>query len=111
MRVERPRIETIEDFRDFMKKESTTTTLYTRYDKRVSTFLTDNGISAEIITTRELVESFRYDGRTVIGDDILGKIFLEDRVRKSTIRNLDLLLSIREGDYVVHREHGLGQYR
>lgn len=46
----------------------------------------------------------------LISDDILGEIFVQNRVRKSTIKNLDLLLKIQIGDLIVHREHGIGRY-
>lgn len=35
---------------------------------------------------------------------------MQNRVRKSTIKNLDLLLKIQIGDLIVHREHGIGRY-
>ena len=48
--------------------------------------------------------------RLIITDDILGEIFVRRRTRKSIAKNLDLLLSLNPGDYVVHREHGIARF-
>lgn len=38
-------------------------------------------------------------------------MFIRNRTKKSIAKNLDLLLEIRPGDYVVHRDHGVGIFR
>ena len=43
--------------------------------------------------------------KIVICDDILSKIFTRKRVKKNLSADLDLLLKIKPGDYVVHIEH------
>jgi transcription-repair coupling factor (superfamily II helicase) len=106
-------IESLEDLKIFLDAEKDIT-IYTRYAKRVTEFLHDNQFEhITVRETREMVESFSLHGKsetTIIGDDIISKIFLENRVRKASIRNLDLLLHIREWDLIVHREHGIGKY-
>ena len=92
-------IESLEELKPFLEREKNIT-IYTRYAKRVAEFLHDNQLEhITVRETREMVESFSLQGKsetTIIGDDIISKIFLENRVRKSSIRNLDLLLHIRE---------------
>lgn len=46
----------------------------------------------------------------IITDDILGEIFVRTRSKKSLAKNLDLLLHLNPGDYVVHREHGIARF-
>ena len=46
----------------------------------------------------------------IITDDIIGNIFVKTRSRKSLAKNLDLLISLKPGDYVVHREHGIARF-
>ena len=46
-----------------------------------------------------------------ITDDILSRIFIRNRTKKSISKNLDLLLEIRPNDYIVHRDHGVGIFR
>ena len=46
----------------------------------------------------------------ILTDDILETIFVRKRTKKSLAKNLDLLLHISPGDYVVHREHGIARF-
>lgn len=46
----------------------------------------------------------------ILTDDILGNIFVRTRTKKSLAKNLDLLLHVNPGDYVVHREHGIARF-
>jgi len=47
----------------------------------------------------------------VITDDIIGNIFVKKRYKRTLAKNLDLLLQIKSGDYVVHVDHGVGIFR
>ncbi len=47
----------------------------------------------------------------IVADDILGRLFTEKRTKRQTMRALDLLVSLRPGDYVVHIDHGVGIFR
>ncbi|MBX9809182.1 DEAD/DEAH box helicase, partial [Candidatus Gracilibacteria bacterium] len=46
----------------------------------------------------------------IIADDTIGQIFVRSRGKKSIAKHLDLLLSLKPGDLIVHREHGIGIY-
>jgi transcription-repair coupling factor (superfamily II helicase) len=51
------------------------------------------------------------DGKhIIIADDILGQIFVKKRTKKSIAKHLDLLLTLKPGDYIVHREHGIALF-
>ena len=62
------------------------------------------------IQNQELRE-YNWKRKTIIlTDDILGNIFVRTRSKKSLAKNLDLLLSLKPWDYVVHREHGIARF-
>ncbi len=100
----------------------------TRYEKKLREFLMTNTVDhIQTLEYKHLKDSFSLRGHTehlgkkwqtyvtddhfsLLADDIFGNIFVQNRVRKTSIRNLDLLLKIQPGDAVVHREHGIGRY-
>lgn len=43
-----------------------------------------------------------------LSDDVLSPLFVKERTGKSVADRMDLLLKIAPGDYVVHRDHGVG---
>ena len=100
----------------------------TRYEKKLREFLDMNQLSdIKSIDYGHIQESFSlkwhshllgekwkkyasWDDFSILSDDVFSELFVQNRVRKSTMKNLDLLLKIQEGDLVVHREHGIGKY-
>jgi len=94
------------------EKTHTKSLCITRYEKKLQEFIDMNAdISPEIHACKHLRESFILeDGCDLLGekwshtieknqfslfsDDIFSQIFVQNRVRKSTIKNLDLLLHI-----------------
>lgn len=56
--------------------------------------------------------TWKADGKThiILADDILGEIFVKKRTKKSIAKHLDLLLTLKRGDYIVHREHGIALF-
>ncbi|MBP6981863.1 hypothetical protein KBB25_03760, partial [Candidatus Gracilibacteria bacterium] len=100
------------------EKKSETITIATKYTKSVSEFLEYNKLEGiKIIEIQKMgLQSFectqKIEGVPVvfITDDIIGEIFVRTRTKKSIAKNLDLLLSLNPGDYVVHREHGIARF-
>ena len=43
----------------------------------------------------------------VIADDNLNRVFVKKRVKRSFSKDLDLLVNIKEGDYITHIDHGV----
>ncbi len=124
-----PKIETLPIFLEYLEEnQKSWLTCVTRYERKLREFLDINGCPNILsFEYRHIRESFMmknaeiYLGErwknhaqngkfSLISDDILGEIFVQNRVRKSTIKNLDLLLKIQISDLVVHREHGIGRY-
>jgi transcription-repair coupling factor (superfamily II helicase) len=56
------------------------------------------------------LESAQSKDTAYIADDVLGQLFVEKRSRKQSLRSLDLLMTLKPGDYVVHQEHGIGKF-
>ena len=54
------------------------------------------------------LKSFKIGLNYVFTDDIISKIFVKRRVKRSFSENMDLLLQIKPGDYVVHIDHWVG---
>jgi transcription-repair coupling factor (superfamily II helicase) len=126
-----PKLETLPEFLEYIeseKSEKKQSLCISRYEKKLREFLDINHAThIKSLEYKHLHESFQLkessallgqkwkpyihnNAFSLIADDILGKIFIQNRVRKNTIKNLDLLLRIKEGDLVVHREHGIGRY-
>lgn len=69
---------------------------------------------SEIIELKSPIESRGYniDGKkyTVLGDDVISRLFVKRRRAHTLSQDLDLLLHLSEGDYVVHSDHGVGRF-
>lgn len=100
------------------EKKSETIMIATKYTKSVSEFLEYNKLEGiEVIEIQKMwLQSFECTQKiewapvVFITDDIIGEIFVRTRTKKSIAKNLDLLLSLNPGDYVVHREHGIARF-
>jgi hypothetical protein len=51
------------------------------------------------------LKSFKTDKIYVICDDIISKIFIRRRLKRTFSENLDLLMQIKPGDFLVHIDH------
>ncbi len=66
------------------------------------------GMESFYINTLSVVsQKIIFSEAFVITDDIIGNIFVRNRNKKSIAKHLDLLLSLKPWDLVVHREHGI----
>ena len=90
---------------------------WTRFEKSVQDFLEENsvsGIGVETVSrfggTSHIWKDASGKEHIYITDDIVGEIFVRNRTQKSLAKNLDLLLSLKPGDFVVHREHGIARF-
>lgn len=102
------------------EKNNTKIEFYTRLVPSVKNFLENNSLEhIKIHETkyRNLASfcikeknPFQIEKKLVIADDILAKIFVKDRKSGSIAKNLDLLISLQSGDYIVHRDHGIGLF-
>ncbi|MCT4617493.1 MAG: DEAD/DEAH box helicase [Candidatus Gracilibacteria bacterium] len=105
-------IKNIEDFRELLNSTNKVN-IYTKNIKNIENFLDYNKISGINLVESNLnfLKSFRWENNYFIADDNLNRIFVKKRVKKSVSDAMDLLLTIREEDYVVHIDHGIGIYK
>lgn len=74
----------------------------------VGAFLQDNGFLHVPISPIKspYFTSFSYKKQDFyISDDILQKLFIKKRLKKKLSVDIDLLLKIQSGDYIVHIDH------
>lgn len=100
-------VENIENLKKLLENKSISKKIYTKNPKNIQNFLEYNNLENIKISENKLtfLKSYKNLEEVVICDDILSKIFVKKRVKKSVSENLDLLLQIKPWDYVVHIEH------
>ena len=106
--------DSLEWFQKILSEKSEKIQIYTRHSKIIREFLDQNNfwhITLTAISTH-LLQSFAWENSKkkyiYICDDIISKIFIKRRSRKKLSADVDLLLKIGQGDYVVHIDHGVG---
>ncbi|MCH2188741.1 DEAD/DEAH box helicase [Candidatus Gracilibacteria bacterium] len=101
----------IESFHEKLKDFDTKNiSIISRNTRGVENFLSYNDISGISLQKTDLnfLKSFETANTLVLCDDVLSRIFIKKRSKKSLSKNLDLLLQIQPGDYIVHKDHGIG---
>lgn len=104
--------ESLEDFGKFIRDYGNKTQVYTSLVGSVNRYLEYNGLAvAHVVQIPKIrLESDQSEEFVYITDDILGPLFVEKRSRKQSLKSLDLLMTLKPGDYVVHQEHGIGKF-
>lgn len=118
--IEIPSIQDIGGLKDFLVHATLPVVFLTRYEHSVREFLSLQmpflpDIQSTPLRSLEsciLPEKNPLHATPVIciTDDILGTIFIKQRRSKHLAKNLDLLISLKPGDLVVHRDHGIGRF-
>ncbi|MDD5197901.1 MAG: CarD family transcriptional regulator [Candidatus Gracilibacteria bacterium] len=107
------KITSLQELETLVKNFGNNVHFYTKHIKALRNFLEYNNLSSGGVEEVNVggLDSFAKGDEYFIADDILGDIFIRNRTKKSIAKNLDLLLEIRQNDYVVHRDHGVGIFR
>ena len=119
--VEFPEIKNIHELIANISNNKNTPIFYTRNPKTLENFLENNSLKNITIihSNSRKIESFEFKNdnkifknipKLLIADDILWKIFVKSRKSGSVAKNLDLLISLSPGDFVVHRDHGIAKF-
>lgn len=110
-------IDSIEDLKKTLAASNSQSVVYTRHIKTIEEFLQSNNfwhIQIHKVQTH-LLSSFSYQNNKIsqnyICDDILWKIFIKKRIKKNLSAEIDLLLKIQNGDYIVHIDHGIWLFK
>lgn len=119
--VDFPEIKNIHELIANIRNNKNTPIFYTRNPKTLENFLENNSLKNITIihSNSRKIESFEFKNdnkifknipKLLIADDILWKIFVKSRKSGSVAKNLDLLISLSPGDFVVHRDHGIAKF-
>ena len=70
----------------------------------------DNALVANIVSLPKITGelSTQNTKHILIADDLLTSIFVQKKSRRTSLKALDLLMSLHSGDYIVHENHGIG---
>ncbi len=100
-------LSSIEDFKKILNSKEKQILIFTKNKKTIKNFLDYNNIFwVKIIETKlNNLKSFEELKNIIICDDNISKIFIKKRLKKSFIKELDLLMQIKPWDYVVHLNH------
>lgn len=107
----------LEELKEYFWNTKNIVTLYTRHEKTLDQFLSENNFShIKLVSVKtHLCTSFSLlkwqKNHIYIWDDILSKIFIKKRVKKKLSADIDLLLKIQSGDFVVHIDHGIWVFK
>ena len=110
-------INTLESLKDSFAEKNNRIKIYTRHTGMIEEFLKENNFwHIETVSVKNhLLTSFKYEEKKeahlIICDDIISKIFIKRRVQKKLSADIDLLLKIKNGDYVVHIDHGIWLFK
>jgi transcription-repair coupling factor (superfamily II helicase) len=107
------KIQSLQELETLVKNPDNTVNFYTKHTKALANFLEYNNLTSGGINELAIlgIQSFVIGDVYFVADDVLGDIFIRNRTKKSIAKNLDLMLEIRPGDYIVHRDHGVGVFR
>jgi len=106
-------IQNLEDLKSTLWDKENRCRIFSRHIKTIQEFLDANNFwhIQTIKVATHLLTSFSYtekkQNHVYICDDILWKIFIKKRVKKKLSAEIDLLLKIQNGDYIVHIDHGI----
>ncbi len=102
-------LEKIDDFKNILEEKWVKKYIFTKNKKTIHNFIELNNLSwVQIFETNLLnLKSFRTKKVIVITDDNISRIFVKKRIKRSLSKDLDLMMQIKEGDYIVHIDHGI----
>lgn len=120
LHIDVPQISDVKSLASLINTTSLPITCFTRYEATLKEFFALQTTKPITVLSTQFrhAESFLVEATTptgltpmlVLADDILGKIFVKNNRTGSLAKNLDLLISLRPGDLVVHRDHGIGRF-
>ncbi len=114
-------LEKIDDLKNILEEESIEKYIITKNKKTIENFLELNNLLWKIKiyeSSLNNLKSFRFSsldkgrlGGVCICDDNISRIFVRKRIKRKLSQNLDLLMQIKQWDYIVHIDHWVGIFR
>lgn len=86
--------------------------IFTKNKKLIENFTNLNNITNFTVfeSNENLAKSFETNRHIVLCDDNISKIFIKRRIKRNLSKDLNLLLKISNGDYIVHIDHWIGLF-
>lgn len=105
-------IKNLMELKDILKKEKNIT-IITKNTIPISNFVEYNNITwIKILQTNlHFLKSYKKKDEVCICDDNIWKIFVKKRIKRKISQDLDLILQIKPGDFVVHKDHWIWVFR
>ncbi|MFK7779751.1 MAG: CarD family transcriptional regulator [Candidatus Gracilibacteria bacterium] len=106
-------LEKIDDFKNILEESGIKKYIFTKNKNTIKSFLDLNNLDGVEVyeTSLNNLKSFRTINACVITDDNISRIFVKKRIKRSLSKNLDLMMQIKPGDYIVHIDHGIGIFK
>jgi transcription-repair coupling factor (superfamily II helicase) len=100
-------LEKIDDFKNILEENNIEKYIFTKNRKTIENFLELNNLSWIKVyeTSLNNIKSFRTVNSIIITDDNISRIFVKKRIKRKLSQNLDLLMQIKQWDYIVHIDH------
>lgn len=105
-------LEKLDDLQGLLKNDKRQKFICTKNKKTLESFLELNNFKEVVLISVDIntLKSFASKKQLVICDDNISRIFVKKRLKKKLSENMDLLLQIKPGDYIVHIDHGIGVF-
>ncbi len=102
-------IDNIDNLREKLN-ENKEKIIFTKNKKLIENFTNLNNITNYTIfeSNENLAKSFETEKHIVLCDDNISKIFIKRRIKRNLSKDLNLLLKISNGNYIVHIDHWIG---
>lgn len=103
-------INNLDDFKKILEEKKFKKYIFTKNVKVINNFLELNNLEEIEVFKTDLnnLKSFKTENIFVFTDDIISKIFVKRRVKRTFSENLDLLMQIKPWDFIVHIDHWVG---
>ena len=109
LEIDTPNIDNIDTLKNILSKKDSNVEIYSKNVNTINNFIEFNSLPPLFIheISWNFLKSFELpsQNKTILCDDILGKIFIKKRLSKNLSADLDLLLKITPWDFVVHVDH------
>jgi hypothetical protein len=98
LKIKELSINSLDDFKILLKNKSNIVNIYTKNTQTITKFLSYHNFFVKNIyeTNKINLQSFFYDNKFFICDDVLENIFVKQRYKKQISKKIDLLLHIKQ---------------
>jgi len=106
-------IHNIDELKVILENKSILKYIFTKNKKTINNFLNLNNLDDVLVFETDLnnLKSLKNDNLVLICDDNISRIFIKKRIKRTLSENMDLLMQIKPGDYIVHIDHWVWVFR